>query len=173
MYIDLRVNREQMAHTQEVQLVFKVDEFFRWSKSGAIWGTIYFENSEGMAFPDKGWTDIVAGFLRAWLNALVRMADGISSTESVAFYDGPMDVELSTSGGGIVQLVFLRREVPQFAAEQNMAHLLSSSVTLAETLLKACEEHGWQNADTVAVTSSLKNCKSLVSGLSPKPLTGE
>jgi len=151
-----------MLHTKEVRLVFQIDEFFKRAKSGTIWGTVYFEDGGGWAFPDRGWTDIVAGFVRAWLNALVRIADGISSTENVAFYDGPMEIELNARGNGIIETVFLCRDEQQFTAEQEMLGILINSVRIGEKLIAACEERQWHDNDTVAVMSSLTTCRGLV-----------
>jgi hypothetical protein len=51
------------------------DKFFTRSKSGAIWGRVYFEIGDSF-FPDKGWTDLIAAFTTAWLEALTRIATG-------------------------------------------------------------------------------------------------
>lgn len=144
------------------RLIFQIDPFFKRSKSGSIWGTIYFENGDGQAFPDRGWTDLVAAFLRGWMSALVRIAHGTSSTERVVFYDGPMQVELNAKGRNLVEIIFFHREEPQVTAEEEMLHLLSGSARVSETLLTACEERDWYDADTAAVMSLLADCRDLV-----------
>ena len=132
------------------------DRFFDRSKSGAIWGAIYFTFAGDGAFPDTGWTDLVAAFLRAWLNALIRIAQGTSVSESIDFFDGPLSIELHSERSGMLNVVFLRREKPEAAVEELTSRLLSNGVQVAKTLLVACKERNWQNTDTAVLTSLIE-----------------
>ncbi len=73
----------------DVFLVVKEDQSFARSKSGTIWGTIYFQIGDNQFFPGKGWTDMVAAFVAAWLEGLVRVTNGTVANQRVHFFDGP------------------------------------------------------------------------------------
>lgn len=145
-----------------IRLVFQIDKFFKRSKSGAIWGTIYFQDEQGHAFPDPGWTDLVEAFLITWMRALVNTGQETSVAERVRFYDGPMEIELKAGGMGFVDLTFLARDKPQFSIKEKMSDLLTEAVTMAEKLVEAVEERQWQNADTSAIVSLVPSCTNLI-----------
>ncbi len=86
----------------DVFLVVKEDQFFARSKSGTIWGTIYFQIGDSQFFPGKGWTDMVAAFVAAWLEALVRVTNGTEVNKRVHFFDGPFAVDFSVALKGQV-----------------------------------------------------------------------
>jgi hypothetical protein len=73
----------------DVLLVVEEGEFFSRSKSGTIWGTLYFQVGDNQFFPQKGWTDLVAGFVASWLAGLLRVTGGTRDKERVCFFDGP------------------------------------------------------------------------------------
>jgi hypothetical protein len=109
----------------DVLLVVQEDEFFSRSKSGAIWGTVYFQVCENQFFPGQGWTDLVAAFVGVWVEGLLRVAEGISQKERVAFFDGPFAVDVSMPQKGFLSLNFVRDEKPVLSKTVDIMHLLA------------------------------------------------
>jgi len=132
--------------TTSPQLKVTDDRFLTRSQSGAIWGSVYFE-VDGTAFPDCGWTDLVAGFLAAWLEALTRIARGSSSKERVQFMDGPFAVDISAAGNDLLELAFLHNEVVTRAAEGNAIDLLENAIAVSQQLVANFQERGWSGRD--------------------------
>jgi hypothetical protein len=140
-----------VAEVTSIQLRVRIDEFFKRSESGAIWGRVYFEIGDGSFFPDPGWTDLVAAFLRTWLGGLLQIAGETTTKERVPFYDGPFAVDVSLSSLGLLELGFVRKGTVRYSAEARIENLLQDAVSAAGQLLTNCQQKGWTNADTEAL----------------------
>ena len=143
----------------DVLLVVEDDGFFARSRSGAIWGTVYFQIGDGRFFPQRGWTDLVAGFVAAWLDGLLRVAGGISKNERVAFFDGPFAVNISMPQKGFVNLSFEHSEKSEMSKDVEAKQLLAHADSVARELLSKCQHKGWENNDTVTLTRLIKQIR--------------
>jgi|SRR5882762_3666486 len=139
-----------------VRLLATDDEFFTRSELGTIGGTIYFQIGEDQFFPEKGWTDLIIGFSRVWLEALLRIADGSVVNENAPFFDGPLAVNISVSGPGVAQLDFIHREAVKFTTSARIQGLLENALAVANFLLKICHEKGWRDKDTEVLATLMK-----------------
>jgi hypothetical protein len=137
----------------DVLLVVHEDEFFARSKSGTIWGTVYFQIGENEFFPGKGWTDLVAAFVGAWVQGLVRVAHGSSQQERVPFFDGPFAVDISMRQKGFVDLSFVRVEKSTLSRTVDIKHLLAHGHSVGSELLSLCRQRQWNNRGTVTERS--------------------
>jgi hypothetical protein len=139
-----------------VQLKIPIDHFFTRSSSGTIWGRIYFEIESDQVFPERGWTDMAAAFAGNWLRTLIELADGSATSSSIPFYDGPFTVAISKRKPGFVELAFSRRESVKHSTTARIELLLRNAIDVAHELLANCEQRGWSNADTEALTIGAK-----------------
>jgi len=134
---------------------------------GTISGLIYFETEKG-PFPEEGWSDLVVAFARAWIEALIRIAS-TSDREHVWFMDGPYAVDLSVSDVGTVEARFVHSRLKGDSLLQSttvaMEDLLSNAITVAERVLVACKQKGWNNSDIEALVISSKQAKEILSKL--------
>jgi len=137
-----------MAEMTSIRVRVIIDEFFTRSKSGAVWGRIYFEIGDDQFFPNKEWTDLVAAFSRGWLAGLLQIADRATTKERIPFYDGPFFVDASVSGPGVLDLKFCREEVVKHSASAGLRDSLQDAISISEQLLGHCRSRGWANADT-------------------------
>jgi len=143
----------------DVLLVVQKDEFFSRSKSGAIWGTVYFQVGDNQFFPGQGWTDLVAAFVGVWVEGLLRVTDGICKKERVAFFDGPFAVDVSMPQKGFVNLDFVRDEKPVLSKTVEIKHLLAHGHAVARELLSHCEHRKWSNRDTETLARIVKEMR--------------
>lgn len=143
----------------DVLLVVQEDEFFTRSRSGAIWGTIYFQIGENQFFPGQGWTDLVAAFVLVWVEGLLRIAQGVSKKESIPFFDGPWAVDISMPEKGLVNLSFVRDEKPVLSKTVDIKHLMAHGHSVACELLSKCERRQWSNGDTEALARVVKQVR--------------
>jgi len=146
-----------VATTGNVSLVVKDDQFLTRSKHGTIWGTIYFHISDNTFFPGTGWTDLVAAFVRVWLDQLQRIARRTTTKERVPFFDGPLFVDLSVLPEGLVELRFIHKEEVKTTVTVSILDLLRNAESAAESLLSMCYRKGWSNQDTEALKGLLQS----------------
>jgi hypothetical protein len=140
----------------DVLLVVQEDEFFSRSKHGTIWGTVYFQIGEDEFFPGQGWTDLVAAFVGAWMEGLIRVADGNSKQERIPFFDGPFAVDISMPQKGFVKLSFVRDEKSLLSKTVEIRHLLAHGQSVARELLSQFQKRGWSNPDTETLDRIVK-----------------
>ena len=145
-----------MAKMMTVQLISTYDEFFDRSKSGAIWGRVYFQIGNSEFFPERGWTDLVAAFLRSWLRVIIGVCNGNVTRETVHFLDGPLEVGVATAGAHVVELSFLHRGARKLFALAEVKDLLKNALLVTEELLERCRERNWTNLDTEALAELTK-----------------
>lgn len=141
-----------MAEMTTVRLVALDDKFLCRTRLGTIGGTIYFQIGEDQFFPEKGWSDIPLAVLRAWLEALIQIADGTVAESTVPFFDGDLGVGVSASRTGFVQLDFVHREKIQLSTTASVRDLLENALAVADFLLTTCGKKNWSNNDTEALT---------------------
>jgi hypothetical protein len=141
-------NPDNPPERKTVQLMFVLDQFFKQSKLGPIWGTVYFQIGGREAFPDRGWTDLVGAFLRCWLDALISVADGTTRNEEAPFFDGPLWCIYPPPDKNAVQLTFVHNGVVKHTAITSIEELLRNAVAVAEEFLAVCGQRGWSNGDT-------------------------
>lgn len=143
----------------DVLLVVEDDKFFTRSKSGAIWGTVYFQIDDNQFFPEKGWTDLVAGFMVSWLDGLLRVTGGIVEKKRAWFFDGPFAVDISLAQKGLLNLSFVRKEKSELSKVVDVKHLLAHSDLVARELFSKCEHKGWSNQDTETIAALIKQIR--------------
>ena len=136
-----------------IRLVFEMDQFFNQSKTGAISGTIYLHIGDNEFFPERNWTDMVGAFLRVWLSALIAVADGTQQREYAPFFNGPVEVFLSSHDKLAVELNFVHREVTKYFAITTTKELMQKAITVAEKFLDVCRKRGWADDDIEGVTA--------------------
>ncbi len=146
-----------MAEIVTVRLIVVDDKFFTRSKSGTVWGTIYFKIANGF-FPDNGWTDMVVPFSCAWLEALIRIANGSTSKEKVRFMDGPFSLDLLANSAGLVEIRFAHKDMLQHSAKTEIDDLLENAISVGEQLRMSCKQRGWpdDDSDTTALAIATK-----------------
>ncbi len=132
------------------------DKFFARSKNGTIWGTIYFQIGDNQFFPGKGWTDMVAPFVAAWLEALVRVTHGTAVNQRVHFFDGPFAVDFSAPQKGQVNLSFLHNEESKLSTVAEVQQLRAHAASVGQELLSACQRRGWSDRDTAAIAGLIQ-----------------
>jgi|SRR5580704_4319058 hypothetical protein len=140
-------------------LVVEENKFFTRSKSGAIWGTVYFQIGDNQFFPQKGWTDLVAAFVAAWLEGLLRVTGGIGEKARVHFFDGPFAVDIFLPQKGFVNLSFVHREKSELSEVVEVKHLLAHADFVARELLSKCKHQGWNDKDTEALAALIKQIR--------------
>ena len=141
------------------------DELFTRSRSGAIWGRVYFEIGDDDSFPNREWTDLVAAFLRIWLEVLLRSVQVGEESQRAEFLDGPFGVDMSTGSHGLLHLSFVGRDVVRYSIDAKVADLLQDAVSAVQQLIRKCEEKGWANADTEGLKSLVRQAtKTLAEG---------
>jgi hypothetical protein len=143
----------------DVLLVVEEGEFFTRSKSGTIWGTVYFQVGDNQFFPQKGWTDLVAEFVASWLAGLLRVIGGTRDKERVCFFDGPFAVDISLAQKGLLNLSFLHKEKSELSKVVQAKQLLAHSDSVARELCSKCEHKGWNNQDTEALAALIKQIR--------------
>ncbi len=140
----------------DVLLVVEEDKFFTRAKSGAIWGTVYFQIGDSQFFPQRGWTDLLVGFVAAWLQGLLRVTRGIVEKERVEFYDGPFAIEISIAQEGHLNLNFVHQEKSELSKLVDARHMLAQSDSVGKELLAKCEHKGWNNKDIETLSAIIK-----------------
>jgi hypothetical protein len=140
----------------DVFLVFEEDKIFASAKSGAIGGTIYFQIGNNQFFPGRGWTDLVAAFVAAWLDGLFLVTTGTAESQRVHFLDGPFAVDISMAQKGLVSLSFVHNEESKLFTVAEVKHLQAHAVSIGRDLLLACQRKGWNNGDTEAIASLIQ-----------------
>ena len=79
----------------------------------------------------------------AWVDALVKMAEGTTETANVFFMDGPAAIHLSLLQPGLVKLEFHHKEKIKLSLDASVDALLRDAVSAGQKLLGFCEFHGW------------------------------
>ena len=130
------------ARTAEVKLLVFDDELLSRTRSGTVWGRVYFE-FDHQFFPGEGWSDLAVAFVVPWLEAITRIATAASKTEIVDFMDGPASVAISTIAQGSIKLDFLHRAIVRHSVVASVRQVLRSAITAAEELVAICNHHGW------------------------------
>ena len=118
------------------------DELLSRSRSGTVWGRIYFELS-GDYFPDPGWSDMTVVFSDAWLRALVQIASTRSKTEQVHFMDGPFSVIIHSDRSGSAQVDLLHETSVKHSARVLLEQALKDAISVCERLISICQAHNW------------------------------
>ncbi|MER7754511.1 hypothetical protein [Kitasatospora sp. NPDC097643] len=101
--------------------------------AGAIWGGVWVE-TEGEAFPERGWHDLPVAFVAELLDAFAEVGAGPGRRRRVRFFDGPFWVDLAGVDGGGVAVT----------AGSRTAEAAAPALTgAADALLLACQGRGW------------------------------
>jgi hypothetical protein len=131
------------------------------SQSGAVWGPIWLE-ANGIAFPVKGWSDIVAPLLHALLDGLNELQKNPAESQQVWFMDGPYFVELSCDAG-ILNVRMFRDDSSGLllhgSAEASFGTFISNVAAAANELLATFEHRGWIDRDYRALRTKLAESK--------------
>ena len=125
--------------------------------TGTLWVAI-----GGTEFPAEGWNDFVVVILEAWASALLRLAQGASTTELVHFMDGPFELSMAATESGNIELVARERDGAERArstvALATLAQNLSGS---AEKILGACRERSIWSVDAERLKTACLSLRSL------------
>ena len=141
--------------TQSFDLVFVDDQFLERSQQGAIWGRVCFKIGDQF-FPDRDWTDLVAGFLTTWLDALTRIATGTAAERRVWFMDGPFAIDISAHNHGDVRMKFLHKEIQTYLVDTNVKDLLRNGLEVGNQLIASCKQRGWTDKDVSDLSQAIK-----------------
>jgi hypothetical protein len=126
------------------QLVVFDDELLSRSKTGTVWGRIYFDLGDH-AFPEKGWSDMAVAFVNAWLEAVMQVAVAGAPRERVHFMDGPLAVDLCADASGLAKLTFTHKDTVRHFTTARVDELLQNAVSVGIEMLSICKSHGWLN----------------------------
>jgi hypothetical protein len=99
---------------------------------GSIWIECYDE-----CFPEFGWADFPCAFLMALLEAIDKVLSGVASKQSVAFYDGPFEVEINCVSSDNCELGFLTREVLTKTVRFDLRGLRADALCALEEILNS------------------------------------
>jgi hypothetical protein len=127
-----------------VRLLVFDDELLSRSKSGTVWGRIFFDLG-AQSFPDNGWSDLVVVVTNAWIEGLLRIKAHTTETTKVSFMDGPLLVSISPTGSGLVQLDFIHKDCVKHSAITSFDELLQDAISAGKNLLDICRHHGWSS----------------------------
>lgn len=122
---------------------------FARAQSGAITGPIWLRH-EGIAFPEKGWSDFPVIVLGWWLTQLLALGQGARSA-LCSFMDGPYDFSVSTEAPGLFRLKLTQRGaktnslVSEFTIDASA--LRASLLAAAASTLAECDRRGWSGRD--------------------------
>jgi len=126
----------------DIRLLIFDDELLSRSKSGTLWGRIYFDLGQE-AFPDRGWSDMVVAFIGAWQKALIQIATFDADRRRVHFMDGPFAIDITPCADGFVILHFIHKDLVKHSMKGHINDLLQDAVSSSNHLLSICERHGW------------------------------
>ena len=138
---------------QSVEMKVTDDQFFTRSRSGAVWGRIYFEIGDSF-FPDNGWTDLIVAFTTTWLEALTRIAVGSVASDRIWFMDGPFAIDVSASGRGLLKVTFLHKEAVKQSTEAGVRDLLENATTVSKQVLASSQQRGWTGKDVADLAAA-------------------
>jgi hypothetical protein len=118
------------------------------SQGGNITGQVFLAG-DNWCFPENGWSDFPVIIIGWWLNDLKTLLHS-GGTFECRFMDGPFLFRVSS-----VQedqwLIECGRSDPEFSLEhsaQVMPHQFMSSLrSTAQSLIVACNNHGWRSSD--------------------------
>jgi len=125
-----------------VRLLIFDDGLLSRSQSGTVWGRIFFDLGT-TSFPDVGWSDLVIVVTNAWIEGLFQITAGTTKTMKVFFMDGPLAVNASTAGPGLVKLDFLHKDRIKHSVIARLDELVKDAISAGENLLSICRQHGW------------------------------
>jgi hypothetical protein len=145
-----------MSENTQLRLSVADDALFTRSDSGAIWGPISFELGKESFFPDRGWTDLVAGFSTAWLDALTRIAVGKASEERVWFMDGPFAIDISVRDQGLLRLALFHKDIQKHQLEGDVRGLLANAIEAGRQVIVACKNRAWTNKDVSDLAEAIE-----------------
>lgn len=141
------------------------DELLNCSKSGTVWGRIYFDVGDS-SFPDKGWSDMAVAVASAWLSGLIEVASIDSQKDRVYFMDGPASVEVTLGRNGLVNLDFLHKDSVKYSAKESLDGLLQDAIFAGDHLLTICKNHGWYGiSDTEKLTLTVHRGREVLENL--------
>jgi hypothetical protein len=139
-----------------VRLLVFDDELLSRSKTGTVWGRIYFDLGD-LAFPEKGWSDMAVVFLNSWLEAITQVAAAGTCTERVYFMDGPLAVDICVNAPGLANLTFLHKDIVRRLATARVDGLLQNAVSAGLEMLAICKRHGWSDdSDFLRLVSNVE-----------------
>jgi hypothetical protein len=112
---------------------------------GTVTAVIYWQMGN-WRFPDGDWNDFIVLVLRWWVQAVVRLADGSTSTEALRFMDGPFEVRLRREKDVIWFSFVSRRRGEQIEASvqgrfQELCRTLGAATTVVLRVCRAAEMH--------------------------------
>jgi hypothetical protein len=131
-----------------IRLLVFDDEVLSCSKSGTIWGRVYFDLGDE-DFPGRGWSDMVVAFVAAWQSALVQLARLDKHKERVYFMDGPYAIDVTLCGEGTVTLDFIHDDATKDSRKTRIDALLRNAVSVSDQLLSICKVRGWLDGNDI------------------------
>ena len=139
------------------RILLDVTNIQRTAHDSPIHGGIWLE-LDGSGFPDPRWSDFLVPVLSWWVDALILLLDGESTSEEVRFLEGPHAVEIaalrtdawrvSAVDAGLTRRVRLTSTIEP-------RPLLASVIAAADTVLAICRARGWEDRESARLESSL------------------
>lgn len=138
-----------MVQIKKTQLiVFEPDTFER-SDNGTITGVIYFDFGD-FQFPEIRWNDFVVVIVGWWIEAMLRLSNGLTRIEDLKFMDGPLKVRITTNGNRSCTVECIdngRGSVVEYSKTSSIDELLSAAMHTGSLLLGVCEANNWCSED--------------------------
>ena len=140
----------------------------QWTHGGHIDGGIWLD-LDGHGFPDPGWLDFPLPVLSWWVDAMVPLLDGASTSAEVRFLDGPHAVEIEALSPDAWRVsaidVRVTRRVVRLSSTVDPRPLLASVIAAADTVLAICRTRGWVDRDSTRLANSLAALRSRVGSI--------
>lgn len=116
------------------------------AKSGAIWGSVWFELI-GEAFPEAHWNDLVVAVMVEVLIA-VRVLKSAAGRRRVGFFDGPYWIEFERTDSGDV-MISTSAGLAVSGGLGDFARVVRQVEEAASDLVAACLCHGFSDQSDV------------------------
>lgn len=114
----------------------------RQSGTGGITGQLFLRCPAG-ALPDDAWSDFPVVVLSWWLDGLVDLVTGRSSSFQGSFMDGPFAYSIALEMGAAGTLYWRERGVESRVGTVSIHAFLESVARASELVLGSCRARGW------------------------------
>ena len=142
----------------DIQLIVEPDSLTKTRTESPVWGEVYFRGGQ-FSFPTSGWTDIAVGLCLYWIETLREIQTGNTEHGTVHFMDGPYKVRLRRVAGDSVHVEMIEsreQDLTKYRVSASLNALIRNAVLVAQNVLRTCEQHGWADADILALASMLE-----------------
>lgn len=152
----------------QVRLRVDPDSFTR-SKKSTVFGSVWFEIDAGSgktSFPGNNWSDLATGFVRVWIEALVKVGSSASPHEEVSFMDGPYAVEMRAVDQGLIEVSFFdsgaNRDVTVFSGVTEFRAVLQNAIEVGREVARVYQQRNWSDDDEAAIRVGLQEAVTIL-----------